>query len=128
MKTRTLMLILLAGLLVLPVVAQEGGQTEKKEAAATQEKPAKQGRWEGIVVRSDKDKKTMTVRQRSSNAEKMVEYDDSTKFVSQEHGSKTVNPIDASQIKDDDRVICLGTYDKKGVLHATMISKRLTQH
>ena len=49
-----------------------------------------------------------------------------TKWVSQEHGSKTVNDIDASQVKDNDRVICKGTYDKDGVLHATLISKRLS--
>jgi len=30
-----------------------------------------------------------------------------------EHHSKTVNNIDASQVKDDDRVICLGTLDKE---------------
>jgi hypothetical protein len=46
----------------------------------------------------------------------------------QEHGSKTVNDIDASQVKDNDRVICKGTYDKDGVLHATLISKRLSHY
>jgi hypothetical protein len=58
--------------------------------------------------------------------EKTVEYDSSTKWVSQEHGSTKVNDIDASQVKDGDRVICRGKYDDKGVLHATLISKRLT--
>ena len=62
-----------------------------------------------------------------SALEKIVVYDSSTKWVSQEHGSKTVNDIDASQVKDDDRVICKGTYDKDGVLHATLISKRLSR-
>jgi hypothetical protein len=38
-----------------------------------------------------------------------------------------VNNIDASQVKDDDRVICLGSFDKDGILHATTISKRLTR-
>jgi hypothetical protein len=89
-------------------------------------KPAKQARWEGVVVRSDKDKSMLTVRQRGSNVEKNVMYDGSTECVSQEHGSKKVNKIDASEIKDNDRVIALGTWDKDGVLHATMISKRLT--
>ena len=55
-----------------------------------------------------------------------VQYDSSTKWVSQEHGSKKVNDIDASQVKDGDRVICTGTWEKKGVLHATLISKRLS--
>ena len=38
-----------------------------------------------------------------------------------------VNDIDASQVKDNDRVMCHGTYSKDGVLHATLISKRLSR-
>ena len=85
---------------------------------------AKEARWEGTVIRSKKDNSTLTVRQRSSNQERIVQYDSSTKWVSQEHSSKKVNDIDASQIKDSDRVIVLGEYDDKGVLHARIISKR----
>jgi hypothetical protein len=83
-------------------------------------------RWEGMVVRVNKDKSTLTVRRRGMSVEKTVEYDSSTKFTSQEHGSKKVNDIDAGQINDNDRVIVLGTLDENGVLHATLISKRLT--
>ncbi len=89
-------------------------------------KAAKEDRWEGRVVRSSADKSTLTVRKVGSTQEKTVQYDGSTKWVSQEHGSTKVNDIDASQVKDGDRVICRGTYDDKGVLHATLISKRLT--
>jgi esterase/lipase superfamily enzyme len=89
-------------------------------------KMAKEDRWEGVVVRSSSDKSTLTVRKVGSSIEKTVQYDSSTKWVSQEHGSKKVNDIDASQVKDGDRVICLGSYDKDGVLHATTISKRLS--
>jgi hypothetical protein len=89
-------------------------------------KKHKQARWEGIVIRSSKEKKMLTVRQRGSNVEKEVAYDDSTRWTSQEHGSKKVNDIDASQVSDNDRIICLGSYDKSGVFHATLISKRLT--
>jgi hypothetical protein len=46
--------------------------------------------------------------------------------VSQEHGSKKVNDIDAGQVKDNDRVICEG-HTADGVLHATLISKRLSR-
>ena len=94
--------------------------------AGAQDKGAKEARWEGVIIRSDKDKSTLTVRKVGSAIEKSVVYDSSTKWVSQEHGSKTVNDIDASQVKDNDRVICKGTYDKDGVLHATLISKRLS--
>ena len=90
------------------------------------EKAAKEGRWEGRVVRSSPDKSTLTVRKVGSSVEKTVQYDSSTKWVSQAHGSKTVNDIDAGQVKDGDRVICRGTYDEKGVLHASLISKRLS--
>jgi hypothetical protein len=72
------------------------------------------------------EKSVLTVRTLGSNVEKTVQYDSSTQWVSQEHGSKKVNNIDATQIKDNDRVICKGTRDKDGVLHATLISKRLT--
>jgi hypothetical protein len=122
--------VLLAGtLLATTAVAQEGGGqggAMESGSSAQSGKKHKQARWEGVITRSDKEKKTLTVRQRSSNVEKEVMYDDSTRWVSQEHGSKKVNDIDASQVSDNDRVICLGSFDKKGVLHATMISKRLT--
>ena len=95
---------------------------------ALRTKAAKQARWEGVVIRSSTDKSTLTVRKVGSGAlEKTVAYDSSTKWVSQEHGSKKVNDIDASQVKDNDRVICKGTYGKDGVLHATLISKRLSR-
>jgi hypothetical protein len=88
---------------------------------------AKQDRWEGVVIRSSADQSTLTVRKvGSSTLEKTVQYDSSTRWVSQEHGSKKVNDIDANQVKDNDRVICEGSWDKNGVLHATLISKRLS--
>jgi len=98
------------------------------QSAAAQQKTdnAKMDRWEGNIIRSSPDKSTLTVRQVGSNFEKTVAYDSSTKWVSQAHGSKQVNNIDASQVKDGDRVICEGTVDKDGVLHATLISKRLS--
>ncbi len=96
------------------------------QEAPAQEKPATVSRWDGHVIRSSKDKSTLTVRKVGSSVEKTVQYDSSTHWVSQEHGSKKVNEIDVSQVKDGDRVICTGTWDKDGVLHATLISKRLT--
>lgn len=89
-------------------------------------KAAKEARWEGVVVRHNADKSTLTVRKVGASVEKTVAYDGSTQWVSQEHGSKKVNPIEAGDVKDEDRVICKGTWDKDGSLHATLISKRLT--
>ena len=94
--------------------------------APAQEAMAKEGRWEGTVTRSSPDKSTITVRKIGSNVEKTVAYDSSTQWVSQEHNSKKVTTIDSSQVKDSDRVICKGSWGKDGALHATLISKRLT--
>jgi hypothetical protein len=105
----------LASSLSMPVFAQEA---PAKDSVA-------KGRCEGKVLRSSTDQSTLTVHD-ISGFDKTVQYDSSTKWVSQKHGSKTVNDIDASQVKDGDRVICHGTWDKKGVLHATSINKRLT--
>ncbi|HTM17539.1 MAG TPA: hypothetical protein VL135_11560, partial [Terracidiphilus sp.] len=63
--------------------------------------------------------------------ERTVEYDSSTRWVSQEHGSKKVNDIDASRVKEGDRVICMGTLATKvkgATLHATLVSKRLSHY
>ena len=86
----------------------------------------KEARVEGRVVRSDKDKSTLTVHGEGTNAEKTVFYDASTKWTSQYHGDKKVNTIDASQVKDGDYVICVGSYDDKKEFHATTISQRLS--
>jgi hypothetical protein len=116
---KKLLILLFAFVVTLPlaraVFAQEAAAQAKKEA-----------RWEGSVVRSDKDQSILTVRKVGSNAEKTIKYDSSTKWVSQYHADKKINDIDASQVKDGDRVICTGTLDKDGVLHATLISKRLS--
>jgi len=87
---------------------------------------AKQDRLEGRIIRSDKDKSNLTVRRLNTPNETTVSYDASTKWVSQYHGDKKVNTIAASEVKDGDRVICLGSYDDKGIFHATTISKRLS--
>ncbi len=93
-----------------------------------QEQKSEKARWEGIVVRSSHDKSTLTVRdQKPGGMEKVIHYDASTKWVSQEHGSKKVNDIDPGQVKDGDRVIVQGT-EEGGKFHATLISKRLTVH
>ena len=120
--------------LSLPIFAQEGSQKEESKETPAQEKAekkhkvkaAKQARWGGMVIRSNKDGSTLTVRKIGSSVEKTIHYDGSTQFTSQEHGSKKINNIDATEIKDNDRVICLGNYDDKGEFHATQISKRLT--
>jgi len=87
---------------------------------------SKEARWEGRVERSSKDQSSLTVRKAGSSVEKTCVYDSGTKWVSQYHASKKVNDIDVSQVKDGDYVICKGTSDSAGVIHATVISKRLS--
>jgi hypothetical protein len=119
---KKLLAVLFASLLSLPLSTAVLGQE-----APAKEKMAKEARWEGTVVRGDPDKSTLTVRKtESSSAEVTIQYDSLTQWVSQYHGDKKVNVIDASQVKDGDRVICKGTWEKAGVLHATLISKRLS--
>jgi hypothetical protein len=89
-------------------------------------KKSKEARWEGKVERSSKEQSSLTVRQAGSNTEKTCVYDSSTKFVSQYHADKKINDIDVSQVKDGDYVICKGTAEKPGVIHASVISKRLS--
>jgi hypothetical protein len=108
----------------LPVFAYETDPGAQEQAGKSVS--VKQARWEGVVQRVSKDKSTLTVRKVGTTEEKTVHYDNSTKWVSQEHGSKKVNDIDSGQVQDGDRVICLGTEDKGG-FHATLISKRLTR-
>jgi hypothetical protein len=115
---KKLLTLLFASVVAVPLAAPVFAQ----EASA----PAKQARWEGNIIRSSKEDSTLTVRKVGSTQEKTVKYDSSTKWVSQYHGDTKVNDIDPSQVKDGDRVICTGTWDKPGVLHATLISKRLS--
>ena len=120
---KKLLVVLFASVLALPLSTAVFGQ----EAPAKEMKMAKEARWEGTVVRGDPDKSTLTVRKTgSSTAEITVKYDSSTKWVSQYHGDKKVNDIESSEVKDGDRVICKGTWEKAGVLNATLISKRLS--
>jgi hypothetical protein len=97
--------------------------------AIAQEAPVKtkEFRWEGNVIRTSKTDSTLTVRRVGSTTdERIVRYDNSTRWVSQYHGDTNVNDISSDQVKQGDRVICTGTWEKSGALHATLISLRLT--
>jgi hypothetical protein len=109
--------LLFALILIFPLAAVVFGQAKSK---------SKESRWEGRIERSSKEQSSLTVRKSGGSAEKSCVYDSSTKWVSQYHASKKVNDIDASQVKDGDFVICKGTEEKAGVIHATLISKRLS--
>lgn len=113
--------------LVISVAAYVQGSTHPQGSGGSG--PAKAptpARWEGIIIRSSSDQSTLTVRKRSSRMEKTIHYDSSTEWTSAGHGSKTFNKITRADVKDGDRVICIGIYDEKGEFLATFISKRLS--
>src|SRR5216684_2498324 len=83
--------LLFALVLTFPLAAVVFGQ-----------KAAKEARWEGRVETTSKEHSTLTVRKVGGSIQKTCEYDGSTKWVSQYHGEKKVNDIDASQVKDGD--------------------------
>ena len=83
-----------------------GGQ--EKEAAS-----AKKGRWHGIIVRIDKEGSNLDVSR--ENTVRRIYYDSSTQWTD---GTKV---IEMGEFKEGMDVICLGTYDEKGHLHATRI-------
>jgi hypothetical protein len=83
----------------------------------------KEAHWTGTIVRSDKDGGTLTVRKDGSATEKIVHFDADTKWTKQEKGK--IESIDPGQVKDGDRVICVGSYNEKGEFHATRIDQRL---
>ena len=93
-----------------------------RQAAA----PAKEVRFEGRVVRTSKENSNLTLRKSGGSLEKTCAYDSSTKWVSQYHADKKINDIDASQVKEEDYVICKGTAAGAGTIKATLISKRLS--
>lgn len=89
-----------------------GEPKEKKEAAA------RQLHWSGTIVTLAKDKSLLTIKT-TNGSMRIVQYDSST------HWTKGTAPADISAFKDGERVLCLGTYDKKsGHLMATRIDLR----
>ena len=110
--------LLFASVLTFPLAAVVLGQKAPAKS--------KEARWEGRVETTSKEHSTLTVRKVGGSVQKTCAYDSSTKWVSQYHADKKVNEIDVSQVKDGDYVICKGTSEKGGVIHATLISKRLS--
>lgn len=111
--------LLIAGMFVFAFTA-----SLRAQESAPAKKAAKEVRWEGNVIRLKTD--SMDVRQVGGTTEKTIHFDSSTEWVSQYHGDKTVNKITASDVKEGDRVICVGKYNDKKEFLATTISKRLS--
>ena len=98
-------------------LASNNNQGEKATSA-----DAKDARWQGHIIRVNKDKSTLSIRGGQSNmesTERTIVYDDSTQW------TKQGKPAEQSDFKQGSFVIVLGHPDEKGVFHATRIDLRL---
>ncbi len=102
----------LALMLTLALAIQASAQANKAK-----DKP-KQDRIDGRVRMINKDTSTITVRERRTNAERPVVYNDATKFTFRN------KPGSLDDVKDGRRVICLGKFDEKARLIATRVDVR----
>jgi len=98
-----------AGLMTRVAIAQE--QQPAKATAA-----AKEARWHGLIVNINE--KTSSLDVRRQRITKTVYYDSSTKWTT---GTKT---IEMKEFKVGSDVVCLGTLDEHGNIHATRIDLR----
>jgi hypothetical protein len=84
-------------------------------------KPAKETKWQGHVVRIDKEHSVIDIRGGSapSNDPRKIEYDNSTEWTNMS------KPAQMDEIKEGSFIIVLGHLDNKGILHATRVDLRL---
>jgi hypothetical protein len=94
--------------------------------AGAQDAPAKkvstkQAKWQGHVVRIDKENSMMDIHGGSAPSDdaRKVAYDSSTEW------TKLGKPSQMDEVKEGSFVIMLGQVDKNGTLHATRVDLRL---
>jgi hypothetical protein len=113
----TLLSLVLAGapFTAMPAGAQQAA-AEKKVSETK-----KETKWQGHVVRINKDESTIDIHGGSapSNDSRKVAFDSSTEW------TKLGKPAQQDEVKEGSFVILLGHVDDKGVLHATRIDLRL---
>ena len=117
---RVVLLMLLAAIVAMGVTVEAVVAKDKEGKMGAAQKEA---HWAGTIVRSAKDNSTLTVRKDGGAVEKIIHYDADTKWTKQEKGK--IESIDSGQVKDGNRVICVGSYNEKGEFHATRIDLRL---
>jgi len=112
MRVPKIVLLLVAVAMLISLPAQ-AFQADQKAAA-------KETKWQGYVVRVDKDNSMITIRggPPPSQDTRQVVYDASTVW------TKVGQPVQQDELKTDSFVIFLGTVDSKGILHATRIDLR----
>ena len=121
MKSAAILLTLLFAALM---VAGQTTPTDDKAAPKSEKKAStsKETRWQGHIVRIDKDKSILSIRGGRGGKqqfERQVSYDSSTKW------TKLGKPADESDFKEGSFVIVVGKADDKGMLHADRVDLRL---
>src|SRR5437899_367309 len=109
----TLTVVILSFMMMLAASGTAQDQGTKADDSQGKMADAKYERVQVTIIRSNKDDSTLTVRRQ--NVERKVHYDSSTKW------TRMNKPAEMTDFKDGADVICLGTYDEKGELHATRI-------
>jgi hypothetical protein len=116
----TLLSVALAGAVfaAIPVGANLAAAAQNEMQGAK-----KETKWQGHVVRIDKDHSMMDIHGGSAPSEdpRKVAWDSSTEW------TKLGKPGQQDDVKEGSFVILLGHVDDKGVLHATRIDLRLPQ-
>ena len=111
-------MVLTASLCAAQTSAASESKQDKKAATSDQ----KETRWQGHIVRQNKEGSTLTVRGGQSTKdsfEREISYDSSTEW------TKTGKPAQQDEFKDGSFVIVLGHADEKGGFHARRIDLRL---
>jgi hypothetical protein len=111
-------LMLTASLCAAQTSAASEGAQDKKATKASQ----KESRWQGHIVRMNKDGSSLTVRGGSTTKdsfEREIFYSSSTEW------TKAGKPAQQDEFKDGSFVIVLGRPDDKGTFQATRIDLRL---
>jgi len=114
----------IATMLVIAMLACLGvlcvlGLAQEKAASGTGTCPKGQFRWHGTIIRSDKDGKTLTVRRRGEQTERILHYTDTTVWTAMN------KPAEMSDIKDGDDVITCSEAKEKGAFYLTRVDKRI---
>lgn len=88
---------------------------------ATEKKPVKEAKWQGHVIRIDKEHSVIDIRGGSAPSKDLrkIEFDNATEW------TKLSKPAQIEEIKEGSFIIALGHVDKKGILHATRVDLRL---
>ena len=92
-----------------------------QDAAKDTMAPKKEAKWQGHILRIDKDHSMIDLRggQAPANDQRKIAYDDKTEWTNQG------KPATMDDFKEGSFVIVLGHIEGKGVMHATRVDLRL---